>query len=139
LADNKTIPTDQNVEEFLNGILDDKKRQDSFTILELMKRVTGLEPQMWGSSIVGLGSYHYKYASGREGDSPLTGFSPRKESLTLYLAYGFEQNEELMKRLGKYKTGKVCLYIKKIEDVDLATLEELVRQSVEQTRRANPG
>ena len=93
---------------------------------------------MWGSSIVGLGNYHYKYASGREGDWFLTGFSPRKDNLTLYLMSGFEQFDGLLRQLGKHKTGKGCLYIKKIEDIDLATLKELVNQSVEHLKRTNP-
>lgn len=131
MAELKTQPTDQSVEAFLDGIEDEKKRQDSYTILELMKQVTQSEPVMWGDSIIGFGSYHYKYASGREGDSPLTGFSPRKRDITLYIMSGFDQYEGLLAELGKHKTGKACLYIRKIEDIDLDTLRELVRQSVE--------
>lgn len=126
----KTKPTDQNVEEFLNNLTDEKKRQDCFTLLEIMKEVTQTEPQMWGSSIVGFGDYHYKYASGREGDWFLTGFSPRKQNLTLYLMAGFEQSNELLKKLGKHKIGQSCLYIKRIEDIDLRTLRQLIQQSV---------
>jgi hypothetical protein len=126
----KTAQTDQSVEEFLNGISDEKKRQDCYTLLRLMKQVTRAKPKMWGSSIVGLGSYHYKYASGREGDWFLTGFSPRKQNLTLYIMPGFDRYGELLKRLGKHKTGKACLYINKIEDVDLSALRELVKESV---------
>ena len=107
-------------------------------ILELMKNATGKEPGMWGGSIVGFGSYHYRYASGREGDSPLTGFSPRKQDLTLYIMGGFTQYEALLQKLGKFSTGKGCLYIKKIEDIDIPTLEELVRQSVDYASKANP-
>jgi hypothetical protein len=92
---------------------------------------------MWGDSIIGFGSYHYKYASGREGDSPLTGFSPRKRDLTLYIMSGFDQYEGLLAELGKHKTGKACLYIRKIEDIDLDTLRELVRQSVEHMVESN--
>ncbi|MFQ5751381.1 MAG: DUF1801 domain-containing protein [bacterium] len=127
----KTKPNDQSVEVFLNRVADEKKRRDCFTVLELMKQITKAEPEMWGNSIVGFGSYHYKYESGREGDWFLTGFSPRKQNLTLYIMSGFSRYEELMKKLGKYKTGKSCLYIKKIEDIDLETLRELVKQSVE--------
>src|SRR2546423_275573 len=137
MADLKTKPTDQNVESFLNSISDDQKREDCFTLLELMKQVTQLEPQMWGSSIVGFGSYHYKYASGREGDAILTGFSPRKQNLTLYIMAGFDQYDELLKKLGKHSVGKSCLYIKRLADVDLPILEELVRQSVTHMRNAN--
>jgi len=135
MAELKTKPNDQNVERFLNGITDEKKRQDCFTILELMKQITQTEPKMWGSSMVGFGSYHYKYESGREGDSFLTGFSPRKQNLTLYIMAGFDQYEELLKTLGKHKTGKSCLYIKRIEDIDLSTLKKLIEQSVKHMTR----
>ena len=138
MAELKTKQTDQSVEAFLSRIEGDKKRQDSFAILELMKQVTGKEPKMWGDSIVGFGNYHYKYASGREGDMPLVGFSPRKQNLTLYIMSGFNEYDELLKNLGKYKTGKACLYINKIEDIDLHTLQELVRLSVEHMARTNP-
>jgi hypothetical protein len=130
MAELKTKPNDQSVEAFLNGIADDKKRQDSFTVLEIMKQATQAEPKMWGSSIIGFGSYHYKYASGQEADWFLTGFSPRKQNLTLYIMAGFEQYDELLKKLGKHKIGKACLYIKRIDDVDLPTLKNLIQQSV---------
>jgi len=138
MAELKTTQNDKSVTAFLNGIADEKKRQDSFTILELMQQVTGLEPKMWGDSIVGFGTYHYKYASGRQGDSPLTGFSPRKQNLTLYITSGFDQYEALLQDLGKHKTGKACLYINKIADIDLQVLKELVEQSVEHMRKTNP-
>ena len=138
MAELKTKPTDQSVVEFLNAIPGEKKRRDSFAIVELMKEVTGLEPKMWGTSIVGLGSYHYKYASGHEGDAPLTGFSPRKQNLTLYLHIGFDRNRELLGRLGKFTTGKGCLYIKKLEDVDLPTLKQLIELSVDHMIATNP-
>ena len=131
MAQNKTRPTGESVEVFLDGVPDEKKRRDSLEVLALMREVTGTEPQMWGSSIVGFGSYHYKYASGREGDMPLTGFSPRKQSLTLYIMSGFAQYDDLLEKLGKFRTGKSCLYIKRLEDVDRETLSELVAQSVE--------
>ncbi len=137
VAELKTKPTDRSVEKFLNGIKDDQKRQDSFTLLELMRQVTKAEPKMWGSSIVGFGRYHYKYASGREGDWFLAGFSPRKQNLTLYIMAGFEQYDELLKSLGKYTTGKACLYIKRLEDVHLPTLRKLVRQSVQHMRKTS--
>lgn len=136
MASNKTVETDHSVEEFLNQVSEEKKRRDSFVILELMKQVTGLEPKMWGDSMVGFGSYHYKYASGREGDYFLVGFSPRKQNLTLYIMAGFEAYEELLKNLGRFKTGKSCLYINRIEDIDLAVLRKLVEQSVEHMRKA---
>jgi len=138
MAELKTRPSDRDVEEFLNGIEDRKKRADCYTILELMKETTQYEPVLWGDSIVGFGSYHYRYASGREGDWFLTGFSPRKGNITLYIMAGFERYEALMERLGKYKTGKSCLYIKKIEDLDLETLRELVRISADHVAKTNP-
>ena len=138
MAELKTRPNDGDVEEFLNGIEEEKKRADCYKILELMKETTQYEPVLWGDSIVGFGSYHYRYASGREGDWFLTGFSPRKGNITLYIMAGFERYEALMERLGKYKTGKSCLYIKKIEDVDLETLRELVRLSADHVAKTNP-
>lgn len=127
----KTKPTDQSVEAFLNEIPDLKKRQDCFTLLELMKQVTGAEPRMWGSNIVGFGQQHYKYQSGREGDWFAVGFSPRKQNLTLYLSYGFDHNQDLLNRLGKHSTGKACLYIKKLDDIDMGALKELIERSAE--------
>jgi hypothetical protein len=138
MAELKTKPNDQSVEAFLNSVADEKKRRDCFTILELMQQVTGTEPEMWGSTIVGFGRYHYKYASGREGDWFLTGFSPRKQNLTLYIMAGFTEYEALLSKLGKHSTGESCLYIKKIEDIDLEALRELVRQSVEHMVQSNP-
>ena len=137
MAEPKTKPTGSSVEAFLNTITDDQKRQDAFAILDLMRQVTQTEPKMWGSSIVGFGSYHYKYASGREGDAPLTGFSPRKQALTLYILGGFEGYGELMKSLGKFKTGKACVYVKRLDDLHLPTLRTLVQQSVEHVRKTN--
>ena len=133
----KTKPNDQSVEAFLEGVADEKRRQDCFTVLELMRQITDTEPRMWGDSIVGFGSYHYKYKSGREGDWFLTGFSPRKQNLTLYIMSGFDQHDVLLEKLGKFKIGKSCLYIKKVEDIDLPTLRELVRQSVEHVGKSN--
>ena len=137
MADLKTKPTGKSVEDFLNSVENEKMREDSFTVLELMKDVTGDEPKMWGESIIGFGSYHYKYASGREGEWMLVGFSPRKQNLTLYIMSGFDEYQTLLGDLGKYKTGKSCLYINKIEDVDQATLRELVKQSVDHMIKAN--
>ncbi len=134
----KTKENESSVQEFINNIPDERKRQDSQTILDLMRRVTGLEPKMWGTSIVGFGHYHYHYQSGHEGESILTGFSPRKQNLTLYIVSGFGQFDELMQKLGKYKTGASCLYVNKLTDIDLAVLEELVRQSVEHMQKTNP-
>ena len=122
---------------FLNSVPDEKKRQDSFEVLELMTEVTGMQPEMWGDSIIGFGSYHYKYASGREGDWMLTGFSPRKQNLTLYIMPGFEKYDQLLSKLGKHSIGKSCLYVKKLEDVDTDVLKELVQQSVEHLQKTN--
>jgi len=130
MAENKTQENDGSVVDFLDGVVDEKKRSDSFVILDLMKRVSGVEPKMWGSSIVGFGKQHYKYASGREGDWFWIGFSPRKQDLTLYLTIGYDQHEDLLNALGKHRKGVGCLYIKKIADVDLAVLEELISRSV---------
>ncbi len=130
MAELKTKPTKQSVEVFLNSVEDEKKRQDCLTILEIMKQITKAEPQMWGTSMVGFGTYHYKYESGREGDWFVAGFSPRKQNLTLYIMAGLSLYDELISKLGKFKIGKSCLYIKKIEDVDLPTLKELITQSV---------
>jgi hypothetical protein len=131
MAELKTKRNEQSVTDFINRVPDEQKRKDSLVILELMQRVTQEEPKMWGDSIVGFGSYHYKYASGHEDDAPLTGFSPRKQNLTLYIMPGFERYPKLMQSLGKHSTGKSCLYIKKLAEINLAVLEELVRQSVE--------
>lgn len=130
MPENKTSPNEQSVEQFLNAVEDEQKRKDSFVILELMKQVTGMEPKMWGTSIVGFGSYHYKYESGREGDMIITGFSPRKQNLTLYIMGGFEQYSDLLKNLGKHTLGKGCLYIKRLDEVDLPTLTSLIEESV---------
>lgn len=138
MAENKTKPTGVDVVEFLNNVPDERKRQDAFVVLEMMRDITGEEPKMWGPTMVGFGSYHYKYASGREGDYFITGFSPRKQNLTLYIMAGFEQYDELMAKLGKYTTGSSCLYIKRLSDVDQTVLRELVAKSVEHMKRTNP-
>ncbi|NLF13554.1 MAG: DUF1801 domain-containing protein [Anaerolineaceae bacterium] len=135
MTEPKTKPTDASVQEFLGSVDNDRRREDGFALLEMMREVTGEEPRMWGPSIVGFGSYHYKYQSGREGDTIVAGFSPRKQNLTLYLTGGLDEYRELLGRLGKHKTGKGCLYINKLQDVDLNTLRELIRQSVEEARR----
>jgi len=133
----KTKVNDVSVEGFLDKVEDEKKRNDAFEVLKLMKEVTGEKPKMWGSSIVGFGTYRYKYASGQEGDWMITGFSPRKTSLTLYIMPGFGRYEELMQKLGKYKTGKSCLYINKLTDVDLDILKTLVKESVDYMNKNN--
>jgi hypothetical protein len=126
----KTKMTEASVEDFLNTVKDEQTRKDCFEILKMMKQATKAEPKMWGTSIVGFGTYHYKGASGREGDWMLTGFSPRKQNLTLYIMAGFERYNQLLKKLGKFSTGKSCLYIKKLADVDKKVLKELIAESV---------
>ena len=131
----KTKVNDASVEGFLFSVTDEQKRQDCFEILRLMEQVTNEQPKMWGSSIVGFGSYHYKGASGREGDWLLTGFSPRKENLTLYIMGGFDLHQDLLKKLGKHRTSVGCLYVKKLGDVDKEVLKELVAESVKTMKK----
>ena len=131
MAENKTQPTDADVDAFIDAVENDRKREDSRVLIELMREVTGEEPVMWGPSIVGFGQYHYRYDSGREGDWFLTGFAPRKSNLVVYIMSGFPRHAELMDKLGKHRTGSSCLYINKLDDVDVDVLRELVRRSVE--------
>lgn len=118
------------VEEFLHAIPDENKRADAFKFLDLFKKATGLEPEMWGSSIIGFGSYHYVYASGREGDWMLTGFSPRAKNFSLYIMSGFSRFDSLLAELGKHKTGKSCLYVNKWDDINVEALQEMIIASV---------
>ena len=134
MAQPKTRLTDADVDAFLGKVEDPKKLQDCRELVEIMSSATGQPPRMWGTSIVGFGSYHYKYASGREGDWMLTGFSPRKQNLTLYIMPGFSGYESLMDKLGKHKTGKSCLYVKRLDDVDRDVLRQLVKRSIEDMR-----
>jgi hypothetical protein len=134
MAENKTQATGASVTAFINAIDDKQKRADARKVAALMRKATGKRAKMWGPSIVGYGTYHYKYASGREGDFLITGFSPRKQALTVYVIPGFEHFETLMKKLGKYKTGKSCLYIKRLSDVDEKILEQLINRSVKYMR-----
>lgn len=137
MSENKTRPTNQNVIAFLNSVDHKTRREDSFTLLEMMKEVTGEDAVMWGSSIVGFGSCHYKYESGREGDMPLIGFSPRKQSLTLYIMPGFDDYEEMLAELGKHKTGKSCLYVNKLADVNEEVLRRLIKRSYGHMKETN--
>lgn len=130
MAELKTKVNNASVANFLNAIEDEQVRQDSWAIVEIMESATKAKPKMWGSKIVGFGSYHYAYASGREGDWMLTGFSPRKQNITLYLMGGFEQHGELLAKLGKHTTAKSCLYIKRLSDIHVPTLKKLVQASV---------
>lgn len=130
MAENKTRETDASVDAFLTDVEHNKRREDALVMKEVMQQLTGYEPKMWGSSIVGFGSYDYVYESGHSGTFMLTGFSPRKTALTLYIMPGFSRADSLMAKLGKYKTGKSCLYINKLEDIDMSVLEELITDSV---------
>ena len=135
MAENKTKPGKASVTAFVNGIEDKQKRSDVKKIAAMMREATGSRATMWGSSIIGFGSYHYKYASGREGDFMVTGLSPRKQALTVYIMPGFGRFESLMAKLGKYKTGKSCLYIKRLSDVDEQVLKRLIVGSVKYMRQ----
>jgi hypothetical protein len=136
----KTKPTEVSVSDYFDGIADPQRRQDCKELADLMTRVTGCKPRMWGTSIVGFDEYHYKYASGHEGNMCVVGFSSRKGDITLYLLPGDESDEvkDLFSRLGKHKTGKACLYIKRLSDIQLPVLEQLIVHSVAETRRRYP-
>jgi Domain of unknown function (DU1801) len=136
VAELKTKQTNQSVDKFLKSIEDETRRKDCFAVAKLMEEVTGVKPKMWGPSIVGFDSYHYKYASGREGDMPIAAFSPRKQNLTLYIMPGlFDSHDELMKKLGKHTVAKSCLYIKRLDDIHLPTLKKLVSESVKYVKK----
>ncbi len=125
----KTKPTDQSVYEYISLIENETRRNDGIKILEMMSNITQLKPHMWGPSIIGFGSYHYKYESGHEGDAPLTAFSPRKANLVLYVLTNFKNQQLLLEKLGKHKTGKICLYINKLTDVNIEILEKIISES----------
>jgi hypothetical protein len=133
--ENKTQPTTDSVTAFLNTIQDQQGRDDCFTILEMMRTVSGHEPVLWGSAIIGFGTYYYVYESGREGDMPIIGFSPRKQNISLYLMGGLNQIEAELSKLGKYKTGKGCLYIKRLSDVDTAALKQVIEKAYKEAQR----
>jgi hypothetical protein len=133
MAEIQTKVNEASVEEFLSKVENEQKRKDSFEIIKIMKQVTKQEPKMWGPAIIGFGSYHYKYESGREGDMPQIAFSPRKQNITLYIGVGDNSDNPLLRNLGKYTTSKVCLYIKKLADVDRNVLQELIADSFEKS------
>ena len=137
MAENKTQKTGASVEDFIGSVENKRRREDGFTLLQVMKEITGEDAEMWGPSIIGFGDYHYKYKSGREGDFFLTGFSPRKQSLSLYIMAGFEEYDSLLSSLGKHRKGASCLYINKLADVDMDVLRELIEKSVGQARKNN--
>ena len=131
MATNKTVATAENVEAFIDGIDEEDKRTDARTIMRLMEEITGEQPTMWGTSIVGFGTYHYVYESGREGDFLMTGFSPRKRNMTIYIMPGFSEYAKLLGKLGKHKLGKSCLYINKLQDIDQIVLRQLIASGYE--------
>jgi hypothetical protein len=135
LAELKTKQTEASVDAYLDAIEDPRRRADCVAISALMKNVTKCEPKMWGPSIVGFGSYHYRYETGHEGDACLAGFSSRKPEIVFYIAEGFESREKLLHQLGKHRIGKVCVYIKRLSDIDVAVLEKLVKASLVEMRR----
>lgn len=132
MAKNKTGETQEDVFNFIADFSNnEQKRKDSLDLVEFMKKVTGFEPRMWGPSIIGFGHYHYKYASGHEGDAPLVGFSPRKAAISLYVFTGLEEHNHLLEGLGKFKKGKACIYVNKLSDIDEAVLEKLIRVTID--------
>ncbi len=135
MSELKTKRNEGDVDVYLDAVENPRRREDARRVLDLMREITGEPPKMWGSSIVGFGSYHYTYASGREGDWPVVGFAPRKRNLVLYIMPGFARYESLLARLGKHRTGRSCLYLNKLEDIDPDVLEELVRESVAEMKR----
>ncbi|MGB8190334.1 MAG: DUF1801 domain-containing protein [Chitinophagaceae bacterium] len=139
MAKNKTTETSDSVAAFLSTIKDEKRRQDCSAIIELITEHTGLEPKMWGTGIVGFGSYHYKYESGHEGTAPLTGLASRANAITLYLSANFDGRDKMLSAFGKHKTGKGCVYIQKLEDIDKGVLIEMVKSSIDHTRNIYPG
>ena len=136
MAKNKTTETETSVIDFINTFVEDEaKRNDAFELVKIMQNVTGFEPKMWGPSIIGFGSYHYKYASGHEGDAPLAGFSPRKAAISLYVYLSDENREELLSKLGKHKPAKGCIYVKKLSDINVEILKEMVSTSVKELQK----
>jgi hypothetical protein len=128
---NKTTFSEVNVLDFINSYVEsEQKKEDSIILLEIMKKWSGYEPRMWGPTIVGFGRYHYKYASGHEGDAPILGFSPRKAAISLYVYIKSEKNDQLLEELGKYKMGKACIYVKKLSDIDMKTLEKICMETI---------
>ena len=137
-SQNKTTATNNSVDAFLRSVADETKRNDSFELVKLMEKHSGFDATMWGQAIVGFGSYHYKYASGREGDAPLVGFSPRAKEISLYFTQEFAEKEELLKQFGKHRTGVGCVYIKKLQDVNIEVLAKLITSSVRYLQEKYP-
>lgn len=137
MAELKTKLNNASVDKYLRGITDEQKLADCYQILEFMQKATGAEPKMWGTSIIGFGRYRYKYASGREGNWFLAGFSPRQQNITLYIMSGFDEYNDLLAGLGKFSTGKSCLYIKKLDQVDRKVLKELITKSIRHMQKTS--
>ena len=135
MAELKTKVNEASVEDFLDTIEDEAKRDDCYEILKMMQNVTSEPPKMWGSSIIGFGTYHYKYASGQEGDWMRIGFSPRKQNIAIYFMAGVEKHSDLLEKIGKYKTGKSCFYIKKLDDVDRGVLKEMMKANLAELKQ----
>jgi hypothetical protein len=135
MAKNKTTETNSSVAAYVSGIADEKRRNDCAALIELFTKQSGYPAKMWGTGIVGFGTYHYKYESGHEGDAPLAGLASRSNAIVLYLSLGFEHSDELLKKFGKYKRSKACTYINKLEDIDTKVLAEMVKKSVEHAKR----
>jgi len=138
MAEQKTKPTEVSVESFLDKVPSETVRDDCRALIKMMKKITGSNPKMWGPSIIGFGKYHYKYASGHEGYSCIAGFSPRKPNITIYTLPGIENQDKLLKKLGKHKASKACIYIKTLKDIDTAVLEEIIKGSVDHVRKTYP-
>ncbi|OJV50622.1 MAG: hypothetical protein BGO31_09260 [Bacteroidetes bacterium 43-16] len=140
MAKTKTKSTDAHVLSFINDFADtEQKKEDSFELIRLMQEASGFEPKMWGPTIVGFGNYHYKYASGHEGDAPMLGFSPRKAAISLYVFTGLEEHLPLLEKLGKFKMGKACIYVKKLSDINQDELKKLMKASIEFLKEKYPG
>ena len=138
MAKIKTTETSKSVIDFINSVSDETKRKDSFQIIDIMQKQTGFKPKMWGPSIIGFGNYHYKYESGHEGDMPLAAFSPRSTAIVFYFAEEFENRDELFQNLGKHKTGKVCVYVKRLADINVSVLKKMISNSVKHTKSRYP-
>lgn len=139
MAVNKTKATEVSVTEFIQNVENEVKRNDSFQLVDLYKSITGFKAKMWGPTIIGFGSYHYKYASGHEGDMPIAAFSPRKDAIVFYISDEIENREQLLQKLGKHKMGKVCVYVKKLADIDLSVLKELIVATIKDITSKYPG
>lgn len=139
MAKNKTVETTASVVDFINLIENETKRNDSFKITEIFRAQTGFEPKMWGPSIIGFGTYHYKYDSGREGDAPIVAFSPRKNAISIYLSSTFDGRDKLLEKFGKHKATKACIYINKLSDINIEVFKEMIVASINQSKILNQG